>query len=102
MTSLTTVTLPYESTTEHLRTSDSETIGEIGHDGLFSYGLVIQSFPESLKNSYNEKPLKIGVTGVGKLKTRAEKERFPESIAKVLRVLNTPVKRSLENVTIVS
>ena len=102
MTSLTTVTLPYESTTEHLRTSDSETIGEIGHDGLFSYGLVIQSFPESLKNSYNEKPLKIGVTGIGKIKTRAGKEGFPESIAKVLRALNTPVKRSLEKITIVS
>ena len=38
---------------------------------------------------------------------RAEKERthskgFPEIIAKVLRVLNTPVKISLEKITIVS
>ena len=38
---------------------------------------------------------------------RAEKERthskgFPEIIAKVLRALNTPVKISLEKITIVS
>ena len=93
---VTTVTPPPESTTEYLKTSDSETTGEIGHDGLFFYELVIQ------KNSYNEKPLKIGITGVGKIKTRAGKEGFPESIAKVLRALNTPVKRSLEKITIVS
>ena len=55
----------------------------------------------------NEKLLKIGVTGVGKIKMRAVKEGthskgFPENITKVLRALNTPVKISLEKITIVS
>ena len=56
---------------------------------------------------FNEKLLKIGVTGVGKIKMWAEKERthskgFPEIITKVLRALNTPVKISLEKITVVS
>ena len=55
----------------------------------------------------NEKLPKIGVTGVGKIKMRASKEGthskvFPENITKVLRALNTPVKISLEKITIVS
>ena len=69
--------------------------------------MVIQSFPEILKNNCNEKILKIGITGVGKIKMRAGKRRiqskgFPENTAKVFRALNTPVKRSLEKITIVS
>ena len=49
----TTVTSPPESTIEYLRTGTSEIIGESGCDGLFFYGLVIQSFPKSLKNNCN-------------------------------------------------
>ena len=65
---VTTVTPPTECTTEHLRTGASEIIGERGRDRLFFYGLIIQSFPEILKNNCNEKLLKIGITGVGKTK----------------------------------
>ena len=103
---VTTLTPPPECTTEHLRTGASEIIGERGRDRLFFYGLVIQRFPEILKNNCNEKLLKIGITGVGKIKMRAGKGRthskgFPENIAKVFRALNTPVKRSLEKITII-
>ena len=35
-----------KSTTEHLRKGASEIIGESGCEGLFFYGLSIQSFPE--------------------------------------------------------
>ena len=65
---VTTVTPPPECTTEHLRTGASEITGERGRDRLFFYGLIIQSFPEILKNNCNEKLLKIGITGVGKTK----------------------------------
>ena len=69
--------------------------------------MVIQRFPEILKNNCNEKLLKIGITGVGKIKVQAGKRRthskgFPKNIAKVFRALNTPIKRSLEKITIVS
>ena len=50
---VTTVIPPPESTTEHLRIGASEIIGERGRDRLFFYGLVIQSFPEILKNNCN-------------------------------------------------
>ena len=104
---VTTVAPPPECTAEHLRTGAPEIIGERGRDRLFFYGLVIQSFPEILKNNCNEKILKIGITGVGKIKMRAGKRRlqskgFPENTAKVFRALNTPVKRSLKKITIVS
>ena len=82
-------------------------IGERGHDGLFFYGLVIQSFPESLKNNCNEKLLKIGVTGVDKIKMLTGKggthsNGFLQNIAKFFRAFNAPVKRSLAKITIVS
>ena len=104
---VTTVIPSPESTTEQLRTGASEIIGVRGRDGLFFYGLVIQSFPEILKNNGNEKLLKISRTGFGKIKMRAGKvgthpEGFPENIVKVFRALNTPVKRNLEKFTIVS
>ena len=35
-------------------------------------------------------------------KGRTHSKGFPENIAKVFRALNTPVKRSLEKITIVS
>ena len=55
----------------------------------------------------NEKLLKTGVTGVGKIKMQAEKEgthvkAFPENITKALRALNTPAKISLKKIIIVS
>ena len=104
---VTTVIPPPESTTEHLRIGAFEIIGERGRDRLFFYGLVIQSLPEILKNNCNEKFLKIGITGVGKIEMRAGKggthsKGFPENITKVFRALNTPVKRRLEKITIVS
>ena len=71
---VTTVNPPPESTTECLRIGTSEIIGESGCDGLFFYGLVIQSFPESLKDDCNEKLLKICVNGTFKTKKQAEKE----------------------------
>ena len=104
---VTTVTPPLECTTEDLRTGASEIIGERGRDRLFFYGLVIQRFPEILKNNCNEKLLKIGITRVGKIKIRAGKGRthsksFSENIAKVFRALNTPIKRSLEKITMLA
>ena len=94
----------------HYRTPQdgaSEIIGERGRDGLLFYGLVIQSFREILKNNCNEKLLKIAVTGVGKIKMWAEKGRnhskgFPQNIAEVFRALQTPVKRILEKITVVT
>ena len=103
---VTTVTPSPECTTEHLRTGASEIIGERGRDRLFFYGLVIQSFLEILKSNCNEKLLKIGITGIGKIKRAGEgstnSKGFPENIADVFRAFNTPVKRNLEKITIVS
>ena len=77
----------------------SKIIGESGCEGFLFYGLAILSFSESLKINCRENVLKIGVTGVGEIKMRVGKEgtdskSFPENIAKVLRVLNTPSKEA--------
>ena len=62
-------------------------------------------FRVSLKNSCNEKLLKIGVIEIGEIKMLvgkggAHSKGFAENIKKVLRALNSPVNISLEKNTV--
>ena len=59
-----------------------------------------QPFRVSLKNSCNEKPLKIGVTEAGEIKMRAGKKVVPGNINFMRGLNNTLVSISLEKTTI--
>ena len=75
---------------------------------MMGYFAMDWSFRVSLKfwKITNERLLKIGITGVGKKmwagKGMTHSKGFPENTSKVFRALNTPVKRSLEKITVVS